>query len=178
MAVYYWGTSGRTVALIQERLKGLGYYPKEIDGIFGAYTYYALTAFQTDGGMAPNGIAERETLEKLGIKTVRADENDIYALAGFIGRNAVGEPYAAQVAVGAVVMNRAADGGFRDSIGDIISSFEEGKALPRKPEKTHINASRDAVNGWDPSGGALWFAGREELPKGKVKKRIGRLVFG
>ena len=108
MAVYYWGTSGRTVALIQERLKGLGYYPKEIDGIFGAYTYYALTAFQADGGMAPNGIAERETLEKLGIKTVRADENDIYALAGFIGRNAGGEPYAAQVAVGAVVMNRAA----------------------------------------------------------------------
>ena len=84
MAVYYWGTSGKMVASIQEKLRERGYYRNEIDGIFGAYTYYALIRFQMDNGLEANGIAENSALNMLGIKTITAYDNELYKLAAFI----------------------------------------------------------------------------------------------
>ena len=114
MAVYYWGTSGKMVASIQEKLKEYGYYKEEIDGIFGACTYYALTSFQKDRGLEPNGIAENIVLNRLGIKTIAAYDNELYELAAFIKSRGEGEPYTGQVAIGAVIINSISDKRFHD----------------------------------------------------------------
>lgn len=182
MAVYYWGTSGKTVAMIQEKLKECGYYQNDVDGIFGACTYYALTKFQSDRGMEPNGIAENTVLSGLGIKTVTAYEREIYSLAEFIKSRGEGEPYTGQVAIGAVVINRAADSRYPDRVEDIIMTFGGPSVQDEScaPDRIYIRASRDAFNGWDPTGGALWFGKKDEawLSAAPVRKRIGGLVFG
>lgn len=180
MAVYYWGTSGKTVALIQEKLKECGYYQQDVDGIFGACTYYALARFQADRGLEPNGIAENSLLNLLGINTVIACDREIYTLAAFIKSRGEGEPYTGQVAIGAVIINRAADSRYPDRVEDVIKGFDSRWDCSCVPDKIYIRASRDAFNGWDPSGGALWFGKKDDrgLYGAPVRKRIGGLVFG
>ncbi len=183
MAVYYWGTSGKMVASIQEKLKEYGYYKNDIDGIFGACTYYALTAFQADNGLEPNGIAENIVLNRLGIKTITVYDNELYSLAAFIESRGAGEPYTGQVAIGAVIINRLNDSRFPNSIKDIINNFDIYKKQIRDDysdlDKIYIRASKDAFNGWDPSGGALWFRKNTEFDdcREKVKRKIGSLIF-
>ena len=184
MAVYYWGTSGKMVASIQEKLKEYGYYKAEIDGIFGACTYYALTSFQKDRGLEPNGIAENIVLNRLGIKTIAAYDNELYELAAFIKSRGEGEPYTGQVAIGAVIINRISDKRFPDKVEDIIENFDGGKSSITDDfsslDRIYISASKYAFNGWDPSGGALWFARKNDpgIYRIPVKRRIGSLVFG
>ena len=184
MAVSYWGTSGKMVASIQEKLRERGYYRNEIDGIFGAYTYYALIRFQRDNGLEANGIAENSVLNMLGIKTITPYDNELYKLAAFIESRGAGEPYTGQVAIGAVIINRVGDKRFPDSIKEVINNFDEGKKQITDDysilDRVYIRASKDAFNGWDPSGGALWFRRKSEgdFLGTPVKKKIGGLVFG
>ena len=162
VAVYYWGSSGNTVAAIQQRLRDLGYYSDNVDGIFGANTYYAVVSFQSPNGLNPDGIVGNATLERLGITTDVSYEDDLYTLASVINGEGRGEPYTGQVAIGAVVLNRVESDKFPNSIAEVVyqsgafDSVRDGQ-INLTPSESAIRAATDALNGWDPTDGLYIF---------------------
>ncbi len=161
----YYGSTGAEVIEIQRRLKQWGYYDGPIDGIYGYKTYMAVRYFQAKNGLKVDGIAGSETLRALGIVTTTSRSSyssDLNLLAHLISAEARGEPYVGQVAVGAVVLNRVRHPSFPNSIAGVIyqpGAFESvaNGQINLPPTVSAINAARDALNGWDPTGGALYF---------------------
>ncbi|ADQ41083.1 spore cortex-lytic enzyme [Caldicellulosiruptor acetigenus I77R1B] len=160
----YYGSTGPEVIEIQKRLKQWGYYDGPIDGIYGYKTYMAVRYFQAKNGLKVDGIAGSETLRALGIVTTTHSSysSDLNLLAHLISAEARGEPYVGQVAVGAVVLNRVRHPSFPNSIAGVIyqpGAFESvaNGQINLPPTVSAINAARDALNGWDPTGGALYF---------------------
>ncbi len=188
VAVYYWGSSGNRVAQIQQRLKDLGYYTDNVDGIFGSNTYYAVVNFQSSNGLNPDGIVGNETLARLGISTSAVSEDDLYILASVINGEGRGEPYTGQVAIGAVVLNRVASSQFPNTVAEVVyqsgafDSVRDGQ-INLTPTESALNAAMDALNGWDPTGGALYFwnpatATSKWIWSIPIRTQIGRHVFG
>ena len=188
MGVYYWGSSGDSVSQIQNRLKDLGYFSDKTDGIFGVNTYYAVVSFQSANGLNPDGIVGRDTLKKLGIYDNDEYRDDLYTLAAVINGEGRGEPYTGQVAIGAVVLNRVESDRFPDSIPEVIyqsgafDSVRDGQ-INLEPGDSAVRAAMDALNGWDPTNGALYFWNPETATSKwiwsiPIKMRIGRHVFG
>lgn len=170
-ATYRWGSRGSVVREIQSRLKRWGYYTGGVDGIYGYKTYSAVKKFQSKNGLAADGVAGDKTLEALGINTgnaaaattTRSSSNqDLMLMARLINGEARGEPYEGQVAVGACIMNRLRDPRFPNTIAGIIyqpgafTAIVDGQ-IHAEMEPTSINAARDALNGWDPSGGSVFY---------------------
>lgn len=191
MAVFYWGSSGNKVAEIQKRLKELQYYSDGVDGVFGANTYYAVVRFQVANGLVSDGVVGNVTLDKLSISTIQASQaskNDLDMLAKIIYAKGMGESYTGKVALGSVILNRVSSDKFPDSIEKNI--YQNGTYNPindgpinREPNSTAINAARDALNGWDPTGGALYFWNPETTSSKwiwsiPIKLKIGRYLFG
>ncbi|GFI60886.1 spore cortex-lytic enzyme [Clostridiales bacterium] len=188
MAVYYWGSRGNTVAQIQQRLKDLGYYSDNVDGIFGANTYYAVVSFQASNGLNPDGIVGSATINRLGIQEQLTAEEELYTLASVIHGEGRGEPYTGQVAIGAVVLNRVESDKFPNTIAEVVyqsgafDSVRDGQ-INMIPNETAIMAARDVLNGWDPTDGALYFWNPETATSRwiwsiPIKLQIGRHVFG
>lgn len=194
-----WGTRGGLVRQTQEKLKELGYYTGTPDGVFGIRTYEAIRRFQADNGLKVDGIAGIDTLQALGIsvgtgtsgvgETETSDyDDDIYLLASIIHGEARGEPYEGQVAVGAVVLNRVASPNFPNSIEEVIyqpGAFDavQDKQFYLTPNETALQAAKDALNGWDPTNGALYYwnpatATSRWIWSVPITKTIGRHVFG
>ena len=188
-----WGTRGGLVRQTQEKLKELGYYAGTPDGVF------AIRRFQADNGLKVDGIAGIDTLQALGIsvgtgtsgvgETETSDyDDDIYLLASIIHGEARGEPYEGQVAVGAVVLNRVASPNFPNSIEEVIyqpGAFDavKDKQFYLTPNETALQAAKDALNGWDPTNGALYYwnpatATSRWIWSVPITKTIGRHVFG
>ncbi|NLA85991.1 MAG: spore cortex-lytic enzyme [Clostridiales bacterium] len=164
-AVYRRGSSGSVVSQIQRRLKDWGYYFAGVDGIFGSRTETAVKFFQRKNGLTPDGIAGSRTLAAIGINTssgATSRSNDINLLARLISAEARGEPYTGQVAVGAVVLNRTKHPSFPHSISGVIyqkgafTCLQDGEFYKPVADSAQ-KAARDALNGWDPSGGALYY---------------------
>ncbi|MDP4144419.1 MAG: spore cortex-lytic enzyme [Bacillota bacterium] len=166
---YKYGSRGSTVITIQTKLKNWGYYNGSVDGIYGYQTYLSVKSFQTKNGLTPDGIAGDITLKALGIftnttaaRSYDANSQDVNLLARLINGEARGEPYEGQVAVGAVVLNRTRDPRFPSTVAGVIyqpgafTATVDGQ-IDANLEQTSINAARDALNGWDPSGGALYY---------------------
>jgi len=188
MAVFYWGSSGNKVAEIQQRLKELQYYNDSVDGVFGPNTYYSVVRFQVDNGLVSDGIVGNATLDKLCISTDQVSQSDLDTLAEVIYGEGMGEPYTGKVAIGAVILNRVASELFPDTIEEVVyqngtfESVEDGQ-INLMPNATAIQAAKDALSGWDPTGGALYFWNPEtstsrwiwSIP---IKLRIGRYLFG
>jgi len=186
MAVYYWGSSGNKVAEIQQRLRELQYYKDGIDGVFGANTYYAVINFQAANGLVSDGIVGNITLDKLDISTNKASQSDLNKLASVIYGKGMGEPYTGKVAIGAVILNRIASPDFPDTIEDVVYQNEmvgADNVINLQPNEIAIKAAKDALNGWDPTDGAMYFWNPEtstskwiwSIP---IKLQIGRYVFG
>lgn len=194
-----WGTYGDLVRQTQQRLQDLGYYTGKVDGIFGTQTYEAIRKFQQDQGLKVDGIAGSDTLERLGIsigsgtsgvgESGESDyDEDLYLLASIIHGEARGEPYEGQVAVGAVVLNRVASPDFPNTIAEVIfqpGAFDavDDKQFYLTPNETALNAARDALNGWDPTNGALYYwnpvtATSRWIWSVPITSTIGRHVFG
>ena len=159
------GSSGATVSELQEALAGLGYYDGDIDGIFGAGTEEAVIAFQTDNGLEPDGKAGPATLSALGIDPSAATDagaDDLALLARLISAEARGEPHVGQVAVGAVVLNRMKHPSFPNTMSGVIyqpgafSCLYDGQ-FDQPVADSAYQAARDALNGWDPTGGAIYY---------------------
>ncbi len=167
---YSWGASGDTVTVIQTKLKNWGYYTGNVDGIYGYLTFKAIQRFQANNGLTPDGIAGDRTLSALGINTASssasavnvANDKDLNLLASLINGEARGEPYEGQVAVGAIVLNRTRDARFPATIAGVIyqpgafTAVVDGQ-IYADLEPSSLRAARDALNGWDPSGGALYY---------------------
>ena len=87
---------------------------------------------------------------------------DTYLLARCIYGEARGEPYKGKVAVGAVILNRVRSSEFPNSISGVIyqpgafSVVSDGQ-INLSPDEESIKAARDAMNGWDPTGGCLFY---------------------
>lgn len=160
------GSRGEEVRQIQKKLKELGIYSGSVDGIYGVQTQKAVRQFQKSRGLTADGIAGPKTLLYLGISSGTSSSqyssSDIYLLAKIITAEARGESYVGQVAVGAVVLNRVRHSSFPDSISGVIYQPGAFSAVRDsnwsvEPDATAKKAARDAINGWDPTGGAIYY---------------------
>ena len=163
-AAYRQGSSGSVVTKIQQKLKSAGYYTYAVDGIYGSRTTAAVKKFQRAKGLAVDGICGDKTLAALGIQapSASADRNTRALLARLISAEARGEPYAGQVAVGAVVLNRVKHPSFPNTIPGVIyqsgafSCIADGQFNQPVADSAY-RAADDALNGWDPTGGAIYY---------------------
>ena len=161
---YRQGSTGTVVTQIQKKLAAQGYYKASIDGIYGSRTAAAVRSYQRDHGLTVDGICGPKTLASLGIeqKAASSQENNLNLLARLISAEARGEPYVGQVAVGAVVLNRVEHPSFPNTISGVIyqagafSCIADGQFNQPVAESAY-RAARDALNGWDPSGGAIYY---------------------
>ena len=163
---YKKGASGATVTEIQTRLKSRGYSTGAIDGIYGSRTESAVKYFQRTNGLAVDGQAGDKTLAALGIyekpSAGSGSDGDVYLLARLISAEARGEPYVGQVAVGAVVLNRIDHPSFPNSLSGVIyqkgafSCLDDGQ-FDQPISDSAYRAAREALNGSDPTGGAIYY---------------------
>ena len=133
-----YGSRGSEVTQIQTKLKRWGYYSGSVDGIYGTQTVNAVKYFQRKNGLTVDGIAGPATLK------------------------AGNQPYEGQVAVGAVVMNRIKSSSFPNTLSGVVyqsGAFDAVKdgQVNLKPNDTARKAAQDAINGWDPSYGAIYY---------------------
>lgn len=169
-ALSKYGSRGAEVTQIQTKLKRWGYYKGNIDGIYGSQTLEAVKYFQRKNGLAVDGIAGKKTLEAMGIFNSTGNSNssnstsnsDLNLLARAVYSEARGEPYVGQVAVAAVVLNRVKNSSFPNTISGVIyqpgafTAVADGQ-INLTPNQTAYNAARDALNGWDPSYGSIYY---------------------
>ncbi|MCD8048849.1 MAG: spore cortex-lytic enzyme [Clostridia bacterium] len=184
------GSSGSEVTQIQTKLKSWGYYTGDIDGIYGSATEKAVRSFQQKNGLTADGVAGSATLAAMGISSSSSSSsrsNDVYLLAMAINGEARGEPYAGQVAVGAVILNRVKHPSFPNTVAGVIyqngafSAVDDGQinaAMTSSCEK----AARDALNGWDPTGGAIYYYNPSTATNTWIRSRpiivtIGKHIF-
>ena len=173
-AVVKTGSRGQIVKTIQTKLKRWGYYNGSVDGIFGTQTKTAVMYFQRKNGLTVDGIVGSATAKAMGVSlsgstsssgTTTANKvsnSDLYLLSCCIYGEARGESYTGKVAVGAVILNRVASSSFPNTISGVIyqngafTCVSDGQInLGTNDECTR--AAQDALNGWDPSGGALYY---------------------
>ena len=159
------GSYGNEVRAIQEKLKERGLFNSNVTGYYGDITRNAVLAFQKQQGISPTGTAGPITLKALGISvgTVpAATEANINLLARIISAESRGEPYAGQVAVGAVILNRIEHPSFPDTLAGVIyqdgafTAVTDGQ-FDQPVSASAYNAARDALNGWDPTNGCIYY---------------------
>ena len=177
-AVLRQGSRGGEVKEVQRRLKNWGYYSGSVDGIYGPATVKAVKYFQSRNGLSADGVCGKRTYAALGMNdSVRVLEqgdkdapsnnsdytsSDLYLLARCIYGEARGESYTGQVAVGAVILNRVDSPAFPNTIAGVIyqknafTAVSDGQ-INLTPDDTAMRAAQDAVNGWDPTGGAIYY---------------------
>mgnify|MGYP005759376533 CR=1 FL=1 len=189
------GSKGSTVKQMQQKLKRWGYYSGSVDGIFGAGTKKAVIAFQKKNGLVADGIVGAKTLAALGISVSGGTQtskstyssSDTNLLARLIYAEARGETYSGMVAVGAVVLNRVKSPSFPNTISGVIyqpyafTCVSDGQ-INLSPNSTALSAAKDAMNGWDPSYGSLYYynpaiATSKWIFSKKTVVTIGKHVF-
>ena len=151
---------------VQQKLKNLGYYKGKIDGIFGPQTKTAVRNFQKAWGLKVDGIVGTQTLKALGLYSSTSTKGyssyDVYLLAKCVYAESRGEPYKGQVAVAAVILNRVKSKSFPNTISGVIyqpyafTAVTDGQ-INLEPNKSAYNAANDAINGWDPTYGCIYY---------------------
>lgn len=162
------GSTGDEVNKIQKKLSSLGFYNGSVDGVYGNDTKSAVKAFQKSCGNTADGICGKTTLLYLGLSGGGSSNNteysnsDVELLAKVISAEARGESYEGQVAVGAVILNRVKHPSFPDSISGVV--YQKGAFSCVNDSNWYAavadsskRAAIDALNGWDPSGGAIYY---------------------
>ena len=171
LALSKYGSRGSEVRTIQEKLKRWGYYTGGVDGIYGSLTVSAVKKFQQKNGLTVDGIAGTKTLAAMGITSSSSssgsstnNSSNVNLIARAIYGEARGEPYTGQVAVGAVIMNRVKSSKFPNTIAGVIyqsgafDAVSDGQInQPIAENSTVYKAARDAMNGWDPTGGCIYY---------------------
>ncbi|MGG3797638.1 spore cortex-lytic enzyme [Metabacillus fastidiosus] len=199
------GAVGEDVIELQSRLKYIGFYKGEIDGAFGWGTYWALRNFQSEFGLPIDGLAGLKTKQKLesttkynkgANETQKAtatnvpsgfSQNDIQLMANAVHGEARGEPYVGQVAVAAVILNRVNSPSFPNTVSAVIfeprafTAVADGQ-IWLTPNETSKKAVLDAINGWDPTGNAIYYFNPDTATSGWIWgrpqiKQIGKHIF-
>lgn len=167
-ALSKYGSRGTEVRTIQEKLKRWGYYSGSVDGIYGSQTVSAVKSFQKKNGLTVDGIAGTQTLKAMGITSSSSsssssnNSSNVNLLARVVYGEARGEPYTGQVAVAAVVLNRVKSSKFPNTISGVVyqsgafDAVADGQ-INMTPDATAKKAAQDALNGWDPSYGAIYY---------------------
>lgn len=167
----YWGVSGEAVREVQVRLSQWGYYDGPISGVYGPQTQQAVLWFQRRNGLTADGVVGPQTYAAMGLTpgtggtaggTGVARSDELGLLTRIVSAEARGEPYVGQVAVAAVVLNRVQSSSFPNSVSSVIYqplAFESimNGTVWRTPAADAERAVRDAMNGWDPTYGSLYF---------------------
>lgn len=181
-----------SVKTYQQKLKSWGYYTGAVDGVKGAKTVSAVKTFQRKNGLTADGIVGNATAKAMGI-SVRAGtnssytNNDTYLLAKAVYSEARGEPYVGQVAIAAVILNRVKSSAFPNTVAGVIyqpwafTAVHDGQ-FELEPNATAYQAARDALNGWDPTYGSIYYynprtATNTWIRSRKVTTTIGKHVF-
>ena len=163
-----YGSRGSEVTQIQTKLKRWGYYKGNVDGIYGSGTLSAVKLFQKKNGLTVDGIAGTKTLNAMGIynssnsSSSSSNSTNLNLLSRLVYGEARGEPYSGQVAVAAVVLNRVKSSSFPNTVSGVIyqsGAFDvvsDGQ-INMTPNETAKKAAQDAINGWDPSYGAIYY---------------------
>ena len=199
-AVLRQGSRGGEVKEVQQKLKRWGYYAGSVDGVFGAGTKKAVVAFQKKNGLKADGVVGAATYKALGMtNSYNALQNqnssssggysnaDLYLLARTIYAEGRGEPYTGQVAIGAVVLNRVRHPSFPNTISGVVyqkhafTAVSDGQ-INLTPNDTAMKAAKDAMSGWDPTGGAIYYYNPAVATSSWIFDRqtvtvIGRHVF-
>ena len=164
-ATYRQGSSGEQVRIIQSKLKNWGYYDGSVDGVFGSQTTQAVKYFQRKNGLTPDGIVGPATLRALGMQdggSSTSQWESVDLLARVISAEARGEPYSGQVAVGAVILNRVEHPSFPNTIAGVVyqpgafTCMVDGQ-IDQPVAQSAVRAAQEALNGADPSGGAIYY---------------------
>ena len=169
-AVLKQGNSGTNVKTLQQKLKNWGYYSGAVDGVFGPKTKAAVILFQKRNGLVADGIVGAKTLAALGMSISSStsstsssySNSDVNLLARLIYGEARGESYVGQVAVGAVVVNRIKSASFPNTMSGVIyqkyafTAVADGQ-INLTPDANAKKAAQDAMNGWDPTYGAIYY---------------------
>lgn len=179
------GSANGDVWDIQFRLKLTGYLDGSLDGYYGHVTYKAVRNFQWNYGLNPDGIIGPRTWEAMENYSLNKAELDV--MAKIIYSESRGESYTGQVAVGAVVMNRIQSHQFPNTIHDVV--FQPGaftavddNQFRLTPNRTAYMAAQDAVRGWDPTGGSLYYFNPDTATSSWIwslpqNKKIGSHIF-
>lgn len=190
-ALSKYGSTGSEVTQIQQKLSDLGFYKGNIDGVYGSSTKSAVTAFQRDRGLTADGIAGSRTLSALGLSSATEKygytQSEIDLLARTISAESRGEPYQGQVAVGAVILNRIEHPSFPNTMAGVVyqngafSCVDDGQ-MDEDVYESSKRAAIDALNGWDPSGGAIYYYNPKTATNKWIRSRpvivtIGDHVF-
>lgn len=191
------GSQGQAVRDVQQKLKQWGYYNGAVDGIYGAATRRGVIYFQQKNGLTADGIVGDNTLRALGLNQYvggsggggsAAQSDQVTLLARAIFAEAEAEPYIGKVAVGAVLLNRVGHADFPNTLSGVIyqSLALESVGNNRMNSRTNpdsVRAARDAINGWDPTYGCLYFwnpatATSPWIWSRRIVVRYGDHVFG
>lgn len=197
-AVLKRGSSGTTVKTMQTKLINWGYLSGKADGIFGAKTETAVKSFQRKNGLYADGIVGAKTASALGItisgsssssssSSGTSTSSDLELLARIIHAEARGEPYTGQVAVGAVVLNRVRSSSFPNTIAGVVyqagafDAVADGQ-INLAADASSRKAAQDAMNGWDPTYGCLYYynprtATSKWMLSRTIKLNIGNHAF-
>lgn len=188
-ALSKYGSKSDEVKQIQTKLKRWGYYYGNVDGIYGSQTLSAVKWFQSKNGLDVDGIAGPKTLSAMGIfssnssNTTTNSNSDLNLLARLVYAEARGEPYTGQVAVASVVLNRVKSSSFPNSVSGVIyqsgafSVVNDGQ-INLTPNETAKKAAQDAINGWDPSYGAIYYFNPNTATSAWIWSRPVTVVIG
>ncbi len=190
-----YGSTGNEVKQIQSKLKSWGYYKGNVDGIYGSKTFEAVKSFQKKNGLTVDGIAGEKTLRALGITSSSgtssggstSNNTDLNLLGKLVYAEARGEPYKGMVAVAATVLNRVSDSRFPNSISGVIyqsgayTCVSDGQ-INLSPDSQAKKAAQDAINGWDPTSGCIYYFNPNTATSGWIWSRpqvitIGKHIF-
>ena len=190
-AAVAWGSRGDDVYRVQAKLRQYGYYSGALDGVFGRETYEAVTWFQRRNSLTPDGVVGAATAAALGITlggsvqntAAPATESESYLLARLVHGEARGEPYTGKVAVAAVVLNRVRSAAFPNTISGVI--FQAGAfdcvrdgQIWLTPDSESIRAANDALAGWDPTAGCIYYYNPATATSSWIWSREVRLSIG
>lgn len=180
------GSRGNEVKAIQEKLKERGLFKSDITGYYGEITRRAVVAFQKQQGISQTGIAGPLTLKALGISigsVPAATQANVSLLARIISAEARGEPYVGQVAVGAVILNRIEHPSFPDTLSGVIyqsgafTAVTDGQFNQPVADSAY-RAAKDALNGWDPTGGCIYYYNPAKTSNKFIRSRPTVTVIG
>jgi len=188
-AAVAWGSRGDDVYRVQAKLAQYGYYSGAQDGVFGQATYDAVVWFQRRNNLQPDGVVGSATAAALGISLsgasgpAAATESETYLLARLVHGEARGEPYTGKVAVAAVVLNRVKSAAFPNTISGVI--FQTGAfdcvidgQIWLTPDSESLRAANDALAGWDPTGGCIYYYNPATATSSWIWSREVRLSIG
>ena len=190
------GSRGSDVIKVQNRLIQWGYLSGTADGRYGEATRNAVIRFQRNNGLTADGRVGASTAAAMGVTlsgsssaATTASSSTSYVssdhrlLAKLVYAEARGESYKGQVAVAAVVLNRVASSSFPNTVSGVIYqsgafSCVSNGSINNTPDSSCIRAALDALNGWDPTGGCLYYYNAKTAQDKWIFSRTVQTVIG